>query len=269
MINGFEHAVANCFFVARVKVCGQRNERNWRLIECGLRRAVYRSCTAKFAGVWRRDAENVRLDRRTIIVIIITIISIVAVVVVAMNCYVKPLKKYAEISYQVKYVTVENERVFGDVYVTQQTRDLACHLPDASGSRLRSLRRKRNLVQQSLYKPDFMELNSSKSSINRIASSSSKRRTKSTGDSPSAVAFNYEKAGKADGVIKKPKVNVRATRLKIDWSPGVSKFTSYRYIGRSSLNRHLLAPVGQCWHKTLTRGTVAVLTNQIEFTFCD
>ncbi|CAL7951896.1 unnamed protein product [Xylocopa violacea] len=75
-----------------------------------------------------------------------------------MSCNVTPLKKYAEISYRVKCVAVENERVFGDVYVTQQTRNL---LHCADGYQFPSLyaRGKCNLVQRPCEGPDFMELN--------------------------------------------------------------------------------------------------------------
>ncbi|XP_017791373.1 PREDICTED: uncharacterized protein LOC108573435 [Habropoda laboriosa] len=75
-----------------------------------------------------------------------------------MICNVTPLKKYAEISYRVKCVSVENERVFGDVYVTQQTRNL---LYCADGYQFPSLyeRRRCNIIQRSWKGPDFMELN--------------------------------------------------------------------------------------------------------------
>ncbi|XP_043522425.1 uncharacterized protein LOC122535175 isoform X3 [Frieseomelitta varia] len=78
-----------------------------------------------------------------------------------MSCNVMPLKKYAEISYRVKCVAVENERVFGDVYVTQQTRNL---LYCADGYQFPSLyrKRKRNLIHRPWKGPDFMELNRKK-----------------------------------------------------------------------------------------------------------
>ncbi|OAD57740.1 TBC1 domain family member 30 [Eufriesea mexicana] len=78
-----------------------------------------------------------------------------------MSCNVMPLKRYAEISYRVKCVAVENERVFGDVYVTRQTRDL---LYSADGYQFPSLydRRKSNLIQRTWEGPDFMELNRKK-----------------------------------------------------------------------------------------------------------
>ncbi|KZC12289.1 TBC1 domain family member 30 [Dufourea novaeangliae] len=75
-----------------------------------------------------------------------------------MSCNVIPLKKYAEISYRVKCVSVEDERVFGDVYVTQQTRNL---LYCADGYQFPALyhRRKCNLIHRNWEGPDFMEMN--------------------------------------------------------------------------------------------------------------
>nr|XP_012216603.1 PREDICTED: LOW QUALITY PROTEIN: uncharacterized protein LOC105668696 [Linepithema humile] len=116
-----------------------------------------------------------------------------------MSYNVMPLKKHEEISYRVKCVTVENERVFGDVYVTQQTRRLD-HRSDKDPLPPFYRRRRRNLIQQTLNGPDFMELN--KRSTGNDASSHRQKRSKSMGDEPSMIAFNYENP---DAVIKKPK----------------------------------------------------------------
>lgn len=135
-----------------------------------------------------------------------------------MSCNVTPLKKYAEISYRVKCVTVENERVFGDVYVTQQTRELV-YCPD--GYHLPSVCRKqqRNLIQQTLNGPDLMELNSKRpirnaAPIRNRSSSSStaatlnwQKRSKSTGDQPDSLTFNCEKKLQDhDVLVRRPKV---------------------------------------------------------------
>ena len=63
-----------------------------------------------------------------------------------------------EISYRVKCVAVESERVFGDIVVTRQTS--AADLTTDQGS----CPKRRNLVQQYLDGPDFLELNRRKDS---------------------------------------------------------------------------------------------------------
>lgn len=116
---------------------------------------------------------------------------------------VKPLKRYAEISYRVKCVAVESERVFGDVYVTQQTRDLAYRpddIPSIYG------RQRRNLIHQTLDGPDFMEMNSKRPTRQ---SSRWKRRSKSAGDVPCTIALNYDDVGDRDVAVRRPKVNRR------------------------------------------------------------
>ncbi|EZA62278.1 TBC1 domain family member [Ooceraea biroi] len=121
-----------------------------------------------------------------------------------MNYNVKPLKKYAEISYRVKCVTVENERVFGDVYVAQQTRDVV-HWPDGYPLPPVYKRRRRNLIKHTLNGPDFMELNSK--GPTESAGSRWQKRSKSMGDEPSMIAFNYENVRvDHDVTVKKPKI---------------------------------------------------------------
>ncbi|KMQ90539.1 tbc1 domain family member 30 [Lasius niger] len=120
---------------------------------------------------------------------------------------VTPLRKYAEISYRVKCIAVENERVFGDVYVTQQTLDRVCQ-PDNYA--FPSEHRRRNLIQRTLDGPDFMKLNSKQPTGSAgVARSYWRRRSKSTADEPSMITFNYENADNRDTIAKRPKVNVR------------------------------------------------------------
>lgn len=132
-----------------------------------------------------------------------------------------PFKKYAEISYRVKCVAVENERVFGDVYVTQQTQDLA-RRPNEDPFPAVYKRRRRNLIHQTLKGPDFMELNSKQPTGSvGVASSRWQKRSKSTGDE--SIAFNYGNAGNHDAAIKRPKVNastIRCDSRLID-TPGI------------------------------------------------
>ncbi|CAK9831625.1 TBC1 domain family member 30 [Anthophora retusa] len=108
-----------------------------------------------------------------------------------MSCNVIPLKKYEEISYRVKCVAVENERVFGDVYVTQQTRNL---LYCADGYQFPSLydRRRCNIIQRTWQGPDFMELNRKKpirraSFVPVQAGRKKLRRWKSMGDTGKVI----------------------------------------------------------------------------------
>lgn len=75
-----------------------------------------------------------------------------------MNCKVIPLKNHSEISYRVKCVAVENERVFGDVFVTHRTRNIDYSPIGYPFSSIRKTK-KRNLIEQRLEGPDFMELN--------------------------------------------------------------------------------------------------------------
>ncbi|KAL0105831.1 hypothetical protein PUN28_015925 [Cardiocondyla obscurior] len=123
-----------------------------------------------------------------------------------MSYKVIPLKKHAEIPYRVKCVAVENERVFGDVYVTQQSQNLVCRpegYPFPRGCR----RQRRNLIQQTLNGPDFMELNKRPTgSTGGVVSSRWQKRSKSMGDEPSVIAFNYKNAGNHNVAIKKPKI---------------------------------------------------------------
>ena len=70
-----------------------------------------------------------------------------------------PGGKNSEISYRVKCILVESERVFGEVIVTQQTRKRlywvnTCHYPNVSRRRLS------NLTKKIFKRPDFMALNS-------------------------------------------------------------------------------------------------------------
>nr|XP_031841294.1 uncharacterized protein LOC116430825 isoform X3 [Nomia melanderi] len=116
-----------------------------------------------------------------------------------MSCNVTPLKKYAEISYRVKCVSVENERVFGDVYVTQQTRNL---LYCADGYQFPSLYagRKCNLIQKRWEGPDFMELNKKKpirrASVMPVkATKNCLKRSRSTGDTRSMVQYDCKNNG--------------------------------------------------------------------------
>ena len=73
-----------------------------------------------------------------------------------MKCRIMPLEKNTEISYRVKCVSVENERVFGDVFVTQQTQDFeycANCFPHVYK------KKKFNLISETLESPDFMQMN--------------------------------------------------------------------------------------------------------------
>ncbi|XP_024876036.1 uncharacterized protein LOC112457311 isoform X1 [Temnothorax curvispinosus] len=122
-----------------------------------------------------------------------------------MSYNVTPLKKHAEITYRVKCVAVENERVFGDVYVTQQTQNLV-NRPEGYPFPPECRRQKRNLIQQTLNGPDFMELNKRLTGSAGVASSRWQKRSKSMGDEPNVIAFNYKNAGNHNAAIKKPKI---------------------------------------------------------------
>ncbi|XP_033222408.1 uncharacterized protein LOC117176309 [Belonocnema kinseyi] len=74
-----------------------------------------------------------------------------------MQCRIMPVGKNSEISYRVKCVSVENERVFGDFFVTQQTQNseyCADYFSPASKAK------KFNLTRKTLESPDFMKMNS-------------------------------------------------------------------------------------------------------------
>ncbi|XP_011880484.1 PREDICTED: uncharacterized protein LOC105568985 isoform X2 [Vollenhovia emeryi] len=122
-----------------------------------------------------------------------------------MSYNVTPLKKHAEITYRVKCVAVENERVFGDIYVSQQTRNLA-YRPESTPFPPGCRRQRRNLIQQTLNGPDFMELNKRSPGSAGVASSRWQKRSKSMGDEPSVIAFNYKNAKNRNVATKKPKV---------------------------------------------------------------
>ncbi|XP_034183224.2 uncharacterized protein LOC117605705 isoform X1 [Osmia lignaria lignaria] len=126
-----------------------------------------------------------------------------------MSCTVKPLKKYAEISYRVKCVAVENERVFGDVYVTQQTRNL---LYCAEGYQFPSLyeRRKCNLFQRSWQGPDLLELNRKRptrraSAIPVKVEKKCLKRSKSMNDARNLNETDCKNDVKSETVIREPK----------------------------------------------------------------
>ncbi|XP_076164058.1 uncharacterized protein LOC143144996 isoform X2 [Ptiloglossa arizonensis] len=128
-----------------------------------------------------------------------------------MSCNVMPLKKYAEISYRVKCVSVENERVFGDVYVTQQTRNL---LYCADGYQFPSLYRSRrcNLIQRDWEGPDFMEMNKKKpirrASVAPIEpTKKAMKRSKSVDDAWHKIDHdrNTKKIVKTETLIRNPK----------------------------------------------------------------
>lgn len=125
-----------------------------------------------------------------------------------------PLRKYAEISYRVKCIAVENERVFGDVCVTQQTWDRVCQL-DNYAFLSEHRRRRCNLIQRTLDGPDFMKLNS-KQPTGNATRSYWQRRSKSAGDEPNMITFNYENADNRDTIVKRPKVNVSIIQLEIN-----------------------------------------------------
>ncbi|EFN82594.1 TBC1 domain family member 30 [Harpegnathos saltator] len=120
------------------------------------------------------------------------------------SCNVTPLKKYAGISYRVKYVAVENERVFGHMYVSQQTRDLV-EEPNLNMQILAGVyrKRRRNLIQQTLQGPDFMLLNSEQPSEK---AAHRQGHCRSIRDAPNVITFNYENAGKHDVAVRRPKV---------------------------------------------------------------
>lgn len=136
-----------------------------------------------------------------------------------MSYNVMPLKKHAEITYRVKCVAVENERVFGNVYVTQQTQDLV-YRPEGYPFPPECRKQRCNLIQQTLDGPDFMELNSKRSTGSTgVVSSRWQKRSKSMGDEPNVVAFNYKNTANRHTAIKRPKVNVRTMPLVINQSP--------------------------------------------------
>lgn len=216
MINDAMHAIANRYSVIRVKFAG--NTTAEATVTGDWSNALYGTwCfvrgAAKFIGVTTRCGKLEIPKRQRAIGGIDICTEHVILSAMIMNYNVVPLKKHAEISYHVKYVTVENERVFGDVYVTQQTRRLD-HRSDKDPLPPFYRRRRRNLIQQTWNGPDFMALN--KRSTGSGESSHRQKRSKSMGDEPSMIAFNYENP---DAVIKKPKVNVRTMQLKIDRSP--------------------------------------------------
>lgn len=68
-----------------------------------------------------------------------------------------PLGKNSEISYRVKCVSVENERVFGDFFVTQQTENSE-YCADYFSPACKA--KKFNLTRKTLESPDFMKMNS-------------------------------------------------------------------------------------------------------------
>lgn len=138
-----------------------------------------------------------------------------AFLVTIMSYKVMPLKKHAEITYRVKCVAVENERVFGDVYVTQQTQNLV-YQPEGYLFLSEYRRRKRNLIQQTVNGPDFMELNKRSTGSVSVACSRWQKRSKSMGDEPNAISFNYKNAGNHNATIKKPKASVHAMKFKIN-----------------------------------------------------
>lgn len=231
MIGNIKHAVANCFSVTwelnlrktrrHTKATG-----NWSNALYDARCSKVHQCDDGDAGnlkfEWRRRSEE------TIYVYTFDIHNTPGSSTMITNYNVMPLKKYAEISYHVKCVTVENERVFGDVCVTQQTLDSVCQSDDyAFPSEYR--RRRRNLIQRTLDGPDFMKLNSKWPTKSvTVAKSYWQRRSKSMGDEPSVIPFNYENADNRDTVAKRPKVNVRTMRFEINRSPWES-FASLQY----------------------------------------
>ncbi|XP_076640504.1 uncharacterized protein LOC143352118 isoform X2 [Colletes latitarsis] len=143
-----------------------------------------------------------------------------------MSCNVMPLKKYAEISYRVKCVAVENERVFGDVYVTQQTRNL---LHCADGYQFPSLYRKRNcnLIHRAWEGPDFMEMNKKKP-IRRASFASVKptkksmKRSKSFGDARNQIEYdrNSTKSAKNETEVRCPKTYPQPLPIPLERKEG-------------------------------------------------
>lgn len=68
-----------------------------------------------------------------------------------------PLERNSDISYRVKCVSVETERVFGDVLVTNQMQD-SVYCENCFPSVWR--KKKFNLIKKTLESPDFMKMNS-------------------------------------------------------------------------------------------------------------
>ncbi|XP_051167332.1 uncharacterized protein LOC127285389 isoform X2 [Leptopilina boulardi] len=97
-----------------------------------------------------------------------------------------PLESNSDISYRVKCVSIETERVFGDVLVTNQTQDsVFCKNYFPTVWR----KKKCNLIEKTLDSPDFMKMNSKpvtrrKSTICHISGTVQKnlQRSKSVGD---------------------------------------------------------------------------------------
>ncbi|XP_035726381.1 uncharacterized protein LOC118443462 isoform X3 [Vespa mandarinia] len=126
-----------------------------------------------------------------------------------MNCKVIPLKNHSEISYRVKCVAVENERVFGDVFVTHRTRNIDYSPIGYPFSSIRKTK-KRNLIEQRFEGPDFMELNK-KLPIRRASESVTPaikrqiRRSKSIEGVPSNRRFEMIVDVKNDNLRRSPK----------------------------------------------------------------
>ena len=103
-----------------------------------------------------------------------------------MKCRIMPLGKNSEISYRVKCVSVENERVFGDFFVSHQTQNSE-YCPNYFSPVCKS--KKFNLTKKILESPDFMKMNSKpvirrRSTISHLSGSIQKnyQRSKSVGD---------------------------------------------------------------------------------------
>lgn len=74
-----------------------------------------------------------------------------------MKYRIMPLERNSDISYRVKCVSVETERVFGDVLVTNQTLDsVYCENYFPSVWR----KKKFNLIRKTFESPDLMRMNS-------------------------------------------------------------------------------------------------------------
>lgn len=221
MIGNIKHVVANCFSVTwelNLRETRQHTKAtgNWS-------NALYGARCNKVHQRDDGDAGNLKFEWRrrsvkSIYVYTFEIHNAPGSSTMITNYNVMPLKKHAEISYCVKCVTVENERVFGDVYVTQQTLDPVYQSDDYAFSS-EHRRRRRNLIQRTLDGPDFMRLNSKWSARSAaVAKSYWQRRNKSMRDEPSVIPFNYENADNRDTVAKRPKVNVRTILFEINRS---------------------------------------------------
>lgn len=248
MIDDIKHAVGNCFSVTwelnlRETLRATKATGDWSNALYDARRSKFANVTMAMRETWDSNDGGDQWNWYTYFQYTRNASGPSAMIT---SYNVTPLRKYAEISYRVKCVAVENERVFSDVYITHQTRDPVCQ-PDDYAFPSEYRRRRRNLIQRTLDGPDFMKLNSKRPTGSAgIAKSYWQRRSKSIGDEPSVITFNYENADNHDTVAKRPKVNVCTMLLELDQSILIRENQASDIDG-FSLNRYLPVLVWECW----------------------